>query len=179
MRSDTEPEILAPRVKRAKSLVDDENLELLSHVLDDFIQIPGTSIRFGLDGIVGLIPGLGDVIGGIASCVIIVAAWLRGVAYVTLLRMVVNVAIEVVIGSIPLIGDAFDIAWKTNRRNYNLLTRSLIAPRKHTIQSWLFLAAILVALFFIMLIPMLIVAWLANAVMHQLFGVNLHFRTWF
>ncbi len=85
------PEILSPRVKRGEKMLDDENLDLLSHLLDDFIKIPGTSIRFGLDGIVGLIPGIGDVIGGIASCIIIIAAWIRGVSYGTILRMVANV----------------------------------------------------------------------------------------
>ena len=55
------PEVLAPRLKRGSKAFDDENLDLLSHVLDDFIKIPGTSIRFGLDGIVGFIPGIGDV----------------------------------------------------------------------------------------------------------------------
>ena len=83
--------------------------------------LPGTSIRFGLDGIIGLIPGLGDVIGGLASCIIVVAAWFRGVPYVALMRMVVNIGIEVVVGVIPVFGDAFDIAWKANRRNYELM----------------------------------------------------------
>ena len=82
------PEVLPPRTKRGEKMFDDENLDLLSHLLDDFIKIPGTSIRFGLDGIVGLIPGIGDVIGGVASCIIIVAAWIRGVSYPTVLRMV-------------------------------------------------------------------------------------------
>src|ERR1700739_1400805 len=115
------PEVLSPRVTRGGKAFDDENLDLLSHVLDDFIKIPGTSIRFGLDGIVGLVPGIGDLIGGIASCIIIVAAWVRGVPYVTVTRMAANVAIEVVVGSIPILGDMFDIAWRANRRNYALL----------------------------------------------------------
>jgi hypothetical protein len=179
MQPPAQPEILSPRVRRAKGLFDDENLDILSHILDDFIKIPGTSIRFGLDGIVGLIPGIGDVLGGIASCIIVLAAWIRGVPYVTVTRMVVNIGIEVVIGSIPLIGDMFDIAWRANRRNYALLTGSLYEPRKHTIQSWIFLGAMCLVLFFLMLVPMLIIAWLATGIFHQLFGVNVHFRTWF
>ncbi len=67
---------------------------MLSHLLDDFIRIPGTPIRFGLDGIVGFIPGIGDVLGGLASTILIVAAWSRGIPKVTLARMVLNVAIE-------------------------------------------------------------------------------------
>ena len=72
------PEILRPRSKAARDLFDDDHLDLLSHLLDDFIRIPGTPIRFGLDGIVGFIPGIGDLIGGLASTIIIVAAWSRG-----------------------------------------------------------------------------------------------------
>lgn len=173
------PEVLSPRVKRGKRAFDDENLDLLSHVLDDFIRIPGTSIRFGLDGIVGVVPGVGDLIGGIASCIIIVAAWARGVSYGTLLRMIANVGIEVVVGSIPVVGDAFDIAWRANRRNYALLTGSLYEPRKYTIQSWMFLAVLCCILLVIVLLPMVIFAWLFGDLMHVVLGIDPHrlFRT--
>ena len=172
------PEVLSPRMKRGKKMFDDENLDLLSHLLDDFIKIPGTSIRFGLDGIVGVIPGIGDVIGGIASCIIIVAAWIRGVSYGTVLRMVANVGIEVVIGSIPVLGDMFDIAWRANRRNYALLTGSLYEPRKHTAQSWLFLAALCVVLAALAVLPILLITWFLSYVMRSVFGADLHFHTW-
>jgi hypothetical protein len=178
MQSPAEPEILSPRVKRARSWVDDENLDFLSHLLDDFIKIPGTSIRFGLDGIVGLFPGIGDIIGGIASCAIIIAAWIRGIPYVTITRMVTNVVIEVVVGTLPIVGDMFDIAWRANRRNYALLEGSLYEPRKHSIRSWIFLGLLCVALMLLMLLPMLLLAWLANGLMHSLFGVDVHFHTW-
>jgi hypothetical protein len=179
MKPLAEPEVLSPRVRRGQRLFDDENLDILSHILDDFIKVPGTSIRFGLDGIMGVVPGIGDVLGGIASCIIIIAAWMRGVPYVTVARMVANVVIEVVVGSIPVLGDAFDIAWRANRRNYALLTGSLYEPRKHTIQSWIFLIALAIGLIMLMLVPMLLMAWLANSLMHALFGVHVHFPTWF
>jgi hypothetical protein len=178
MQPPPQPEILSPRTRKGRGVFDDENLDILAHILDDFIRIPGTSIRFGLDGIVGLIPGIGDILGGIASCVIIFAAWMRGVPYVILTRMVANVVIEVVVGTIPLLGDAFDIAWRANRRNYTLLTESLYQPRKHTIQSWIFLIALLAVMAVLMLIPMLMLAWLANEVMRMLFGINVHFPAW-
>src|SRR5271154_2837439 len=173
------PEILSPRIKRAGKAFDDENLDMLSHVLDDFIKIPGTSIRFGLDGIIGVIPGIGDIIGGVASCIIIVAAWMRGVSYVTVLRMLANVGIEVVVGAIPIFGDMFDIAWRANRRNYALLTNSLYEPRKYTIQSWLFLAGLCILLIALVLLPMLLLTWVFGRVMHALFGADIHglFRT--
>ncbi len=119
------PEILRPRVARGASLFSDRNLDVLSHLLDDFLRIPGTQIRFGLDGIIGLIPGVGDILGAMASWIIILAAWLRGVPKVTLARMMANVAIETIIGTVPILGDAFDIAWKANRRNFALLERSI------------------------------------------------------
>jgi hypothetical protein len=179
MQRPTQPEILSPRTRKSGGVFDDENLDILSHVLDDFIKIPGTSIRFGLDGIVGLIPGIGDIIGGIASCIIIIAAWIRGVPYVILTRMAANVVLEVLVGTIPFVGDAFDIAWRANRRNYALLTGSLYQPRKHTIQSWIFLIVLCAGLIGLMLLPMLLLAWMANGLMHSLFGVEVHFPKWF
>jgi hypothetical protein len=172
------PEILSPRVKSGKKIFDDENLDLLSHLLDDFIKVPGTPIRFGLDGIVGAIPGIGDLIGGIASCIIIIAAWVRGVSYAIVLRMVANVVIEVSIGSIPILGDMFDIAWRANRRNYALLTGSIYEPRKYTIQSWFFLAALCLVLAALVIVPMILVTWIAAYIMRSLFGMDIHFHTW-
>jgi hypothetical protein len=125
MPTKPEPEILRPRINRGADLFSDRNLDLLSHILDDFLRIPGTQIRFGLDGIIGLIPGVGDILGALASWIIILAAWLRGVPRITLARMLANVAIETIIGAVPILGDAFDIAWKANRRNYALLERSI------------------------------------------------------
>ena len=170
------PEVLSPRMKRGGKAFDDENLDLLSHVLDDFIRIPGTSIRFGLDGIVGFIPGIGDLVGGIASCIIIIAAWVRGVSYVTVVRMVANVAIEVVVGSVPILGDMFDIAWRANRRNYALLTGSVYEPRKHTVQSWFFLGGLCVVLAALILLPMLLLTWVFGSMMHSVFGMDPHWN---
>jgi hypothetical protein len=160
MESTAKPEVLPPRTKSGGRLFDDENLDLLSHILDDFLKIPGTSIRVGLDGIIGLVPGIGDVIGGIASSVIIAAAWMRGVPYITVTRMVVNVGIEVLVGTIPVVGDMFDIAWRANRRNYALLEGSLAQPRKYTVQSWLFLGALCLVLAILAVLPLFLLAWM-------------------
>jgi hypothetical protein len=166
------PEVLAARrgnklLRKQGHWFDDENLDLISHVLDDWLRIPGTSIRFGLDGIIGLIPGVGDVIGGIASLVILVAAWVRGVPYVALTRMVVNIAISVLVGAVPIAGDIFDIAWKANRRNYKLLTRHLAQPHKHTWKDWAFLLVLAAALMAVFMAPVvlfiLLLRWLVPA----------------
>ncbi len=141
------PEILTAAQRAGEcAAFDDEHLDMLSHLLDDFIRIPGTPIRFGLDGIMGFIPGIGDVLGGLASTILIVAAWSRGISKVTLARMVANVAIETVVGSVPVLGNLFDIGWKANRRNYALLTGALADPAESAGKSWLFIAGICVVL---------------------------------
>ena len=150
------PEILTPRRDGRFSAFDDAHLDLLSHLLDDFIRIPGTPIRFGLDGIVGFIPGIGDILGGLASTIIIVAAWSRGIPKVTLARMVTNVAIETVVGSLPVVGNLFDIGWKANRRNYALLTAAVAAPEKSAARSWLFIAGVCLVLAALISAPMLL-----------------------
>jgi hypothetical protein len=174
MQTTAKPEILSPRVKRGGKMFDDEHLDILSHLLDDFIPIPGTSIRFGLDGIIGVIPGIGDIIAGIASCIIIIAAWVRGVSYPVLARMVANVVIEVAVGFVPVLGDMFDIAWRANRRNYALLTGSIYEPRKYTRQSWLFLAGLCVILLVLVAVPTLLVAWLSVHLFAGIFGMDIH-----
>jgi hypothetical protein len=154
------PEILRPRKVPGGGAFTDENLEFLSHLLDDFIHIPGTPIRFGLDGIVGFIPGVGDILGGLASSIIILAAWARGIPRVTIARMVLNVAIETAAGALPVVGDLFDIAWRANRRNYKLMQASIAAPQAGRTKSWLFLGGICLVLLVLMVLPILLAAWI-------------------
>jgi hypothetical protein len=167
-----QPEILPPskagsRFQKATGLFADENLDLLARILDEWFRVPGTSIRFGLDGIIGLVPGVGDILGGLASTILIVAAWVRGVPYVTLARMVVNVGIEVLLGTIPLLGDAFDIAWKANRRNYALIVRHLEQTRQQTWRDWIYLALIGLVLLALFLTPILLLLWLLEWLGHH------------
>jgi hypothetical protein len=159
---------LPPRSRVGNNLFADENLDMLAHLLDDWFRIPGTSVRFGLDGIIGLVPWLGDVLAGLASCILIIAAWFRGVPYVTLARMVVNLGIDVVIGSIPLLGDMFDIAWKANRRNYALMSRHLHQPHRHTWKDWVFLLALGLCVTAIFMVPMILLVWFAEWLGHQI-----------
>ena len=168
MQPTVRPEILSPRIRRGGKAFDDESLDLLSHLLDDWFRIPGTSIRFGLDGIVGFIPGVGDVIGGIASCIIIFAAWVRGVSYVTLARMLANWGIEVLLGTVPVLGNLFDIGWKANRRNYALLTGSLADPQGVRRRSWLFFGVLCLIFAVMLVVPMLLFGWLSVHLLHAL-----------
>ncbi len=154
------------RERLARDVFADENLNLLSHVLDDCFRLPGTSVRFGIDGLIGLVPVLGDVIAGLASSLIVVAAWFRGVPVVTLVRMTVNLGIGVVIGMVPLLGDAFDIAWKANRRNYALLTLHLRQPNRHTWKDWTFLLLLALSIFVILASPLLLLGLVLGWLMH-------------
>lgn len=156
------PEIVTQchRWSRGGRFLDNERLRWLEVLLDEAFVVPGTSIHFGLDGIIGLIPGLGDALAGVLSLIIPLAAWIRGIPYVTLLRMLTNVAIGLLVGSIPIVGDAFDIFWKANRRNYRLLSRSIAAPRRHTWRDWTFLVLLSFGIGLIFAIPIVVFLWL-------------------
>lgn len=96
-------------------------LDRLSQLLDSAFRIPGTDFRIGLDAILGLIPGVGDTLGAVLSSYIIIEAARLGVPKRILLRMVGNVAVESIVGAVPILGDIFDIAWKANVKNFELL----------------------------------------------------------
>ena len=137
----------------------DDILQRIAVLLDEAFRVPGTKIRFGIDGIIGLVPGLGDALAALLSLVIPLAAWARGVPYVTLVRMAANITVDVLVGSIPLFGDIFDVAFKANRRNYLLMQRHLAQPRRHTWRDWAFLLMIAAALAFVIAIPIALVLW--------------------
>lgn len=103
-------------------------VNVVAAVLDDAIRVPGTNFRFGVDPLVGLIPGLGDLLGGAASAYIILEAARAGAPSSVLLRMALNVGIDTLIGGLPIIGDLFDFAWKSNTRNARLLMRHVEMP---------------------------------------------------
>lgn len=102
---------------------DDADLEFIAGLMDDRFHIPGTNIRFGLDSLVGLVPGVGDAIGGIVSSYIIWRAQRMGASNWILMRMAGNMLFDTVIGVIPVVGDIFDMQFKSNRRNLELLRR--------------------------------------------------------
>ncbi len=100
----------------------------LAYWLDAGIRIPGTNLRFGLDPILGLIPGFGDAAGAILAGWILVEGIRLGASRATLLRMAGNVACDALVGAVPVLGDVFDFVWKANLRNVALLERHLAAP---------------------------------------------------
>ena len=118
----------------------------LAWLLDNSIPVPGTRFRIGLDAIVGLIPGLGDLLGVLLSSYIVREAARIGTPPSVLIRMALNVAVEGVVGLIPFLGDIFDAAWKANQRNLALLDAHFKDPRGTVRSSRTFVALLVAAL---------------------------------
>ena len=118
-------------------------LKRLSHNLDESITIPGTERKIGIDPIIGLIPGGGDLIGGALSIYIMHAGIRMGMPRSVIVRMFGNIALEFIIGCIPIIGDLFDAMWKSNQRNVKLIEDSIISEEKNTIFGY-FLIGVLI-----------------------------------
>jgi hypothetical protein len=157
----------AGRWTRGLWIFRDQTLDKLEYFLDEAFRIPGTRIRFGINGIVGLVPAAGDMLAGLFSLIIPLAAWVRGVPYVALVRMAVNIGVGVLVGSVPLFGDAFDIGWKANRRNLRLLRRHLGAPHRHTWRDWIFLLALVGLVAAVCAVPIALAVWLVMWAMHH------------
>ena len=102
-----------------------ERLEFLATLLDSAILIPGTKIRFGADAVIGLVPGIGDAITTALSAWIVYEAHRLGVPRHMLMRIIGNVAVDGLVGAVPLVGDLFDVMWRANRRNMRLLRQHL------------------------------------------------------
>ena len=104
-------------------------IDALATLLDTALVIPGTGIRFGLDALIGLFPVVGDTITTALSLFIVHEAYQLGVPGHVVARMLANVALDGVLGAVPLVGDAFDVLWRANRRNVRLLMEWL--EREH------------------------------------------------
>ena len=118
----------------------------LAHLLDTAFRVPGTRMRFGLDPIMGLIPGVGDAAALVLSGYIMVEAWRSGASRAVLLRMLFNLGVDSLFSVVPLFGDLLDAGWKANTRNMTLLKRHLGDPRRTASASRAFLAMVLLGL---------------------------------
>ncbi len=118
--------------------------------MDDLFRVPVLGWRFGLDAIIGLIPGFGDTATSLVSFYILANAVRYGVPKITLLRMGLNLGIDYAVGSIPLVGDVLDAWWKSNQRNLELLKkRATVSPEEARVASagdWLFVGGIMLGL---------------------------------
>lgn len=136
-------------------------LQLLADWMDGVFRVPGVGWRFGLDAILGFIPGIGDTATSVASLYILSAAHRYGVTRTTLLRMALNVVLDAVVGAIPLIGDIFDVYWKSNQRNVAILKRHMLAvpsEQRHLQRADRWFVVLLITLLAILMVGSIIVA---------------------
>ena len=134
-----------------------ETLRRWAVLLDSQFRVPGTNIRFGLEAIIGLVPGLGDVASPLYTGALLVEGLRRRLPAVVQARMVLNAAIDMMIGLVPLLGDLVDIAWKANLRNLALLERHAARPGLPPARSdYIFVYVCLGLLGLIVLVPILL-----------------------
>jgi hypothetical protein len=147
-----------------------ERLEKLAYWLDTAFRVPGVGIRFGFDALLDLIPGVGDAIGTILSLYIFQAARRFGVPRVTLVRMVLNIAIDFLVGLPPFIGPLFDTYWKANIWNVDLIkkhqTTNPQTSRRAKLHDGLFVAVIVSFLLLLMAGTIVLTVWLVSLLVH-------------
>lgn len=145
-----------------------QRLRRLTHLLDTSLRVPGTRWRFGLDPLLGLVPGLGDGAGALLSLYVLLEAGRLGAPRWTLLRMAANVAVEAVVGAVPLLGDLFDAAWKANRRNLRLLEAHLADAGGAERASRRWLGALALGLLLLMAGAAALAVWIAWVLLRAL-----------
>ncbi|MGI8819790.1 MAG: DUF4112 domain-containing protein [Chthoniobacterales bacterium] len=141
-------EVLPPEQKRDTKALE-PLFRWIALLMDDLLRIPGTRVRFGIDPLLGLIPGVGDMGAALVSALALVQAARRGVPKIVLARMSVNILLNELIGIVPVVGDAFSFWFKSNARNYELLKKhgaSGASPRRSSRKDWLFVVGVLAAL---------------------------------
>ena len=141
-----------------------DRIRTLTHVLDNAVVIPGTEIRFGLDPILGLLPGGGDAIGSVMSVYLVAECLRLGLPKATLSRMLSNLLLDTVVGAVPMAGDLFDVGWKANSRNLKLLEAHLNDPAPQTAADRQFIVLILLGLVGILAIALVLTTLLVAAV---------------
>ncbi len=141
-----------------------DKLNQLAWLLDSTFRIPGTQFRFGLDGLIGMIPGIGDAVGAVISSHILTQAAQMGVPTSLLMKMGFNIGLDAILGIVPVIGDISDFVWKANQRNVQLLNDYLEQPKKTVTHSRLFVGVlgffVFGAIIMIGLLSFLLMRWL-------------------
>lgn len=156
-----------PPVTRMRRLSagQEQRLDLLrriSRLLDSAMEVPGTSIRVGLDPILGLFPGLGDLVSPLFTMGILWQARELSIPRIVQLRMLGNVAIDTLFGMVPILGDLFDVAWRANDRNMALLDRHAREEHPSSPGDWLFVVAMMALLAVTALAPFLLLGWVLS-----------------
>jgi hypothetical protein len=136
-------EVLPPEEKRRRQGLEPV-FRWLALIMDDFIRVPGTKFKFGLDPLIGLVPGLGDTGSALVSAFALIQAARLGVPKILLARMSLNILINELIGVVPIVGDAFSFWFKSNARNYQIIKHHTAAPGSGSRKSdWIFVIVVL------------------------------------
>ncbi len=139
----------------------------LAQLLDAAFTIPGTNIKVGLDALLGLIPGIGDLTGAALSGAIVVTAARQGASRSVLARMLFNLGVDTVIGAIPILGDLFDLGWRANLRNADLLEAHLAQPQRTRTTSRGLVAVVVLVLILLAVLGIALMWWVVTT----LFGL--------
>jgi hypothetical protein len=146
----------------------DARSRAIAYWLDDAFRVPGTRLRFGLDPLIGLIPGLGDIVSGLLSTYIVVEAVRTKAPRAVLLRMLANLGVDMLLAAVPLAGDLFDAGWKANSKNLSLLRRHIEHPDEARAASKTFMALLIigVGLFVVgsLVVSFLTLRWLLGSI---------------
>jgi hypothetical protein len=157
-RIDGRPRPLTPEIERRLTA-----LRSLKGWLDEAFRVPGTNLRFGWDPLIGLVPWIGDLLTAFMSGALVLQAHHMRLPRVVQLRMLGNVAVDLIGGAIPFVGDAADFFWKSNTKNFALLEQHAYEVRPPSAGDWLFVSAILLALLAVALVPLAVMYWIASA----------------
>src|SRR6266513_6553313 len=147
---------LLPSEEKKKRAAVEPLFKWLALIMDNVVRVPGTNLRFGLDPIIGLIPGIGDTASAIISALSLIYAARCGLPKVLLARMSLNILLNEIIGIIPGIGDVFSFWFKSNVRNYDLLQRYTATPVRSRKSDWIFVAVVLGLLFVVVCAGLLV-----------------------
>ena len=131
-------------------------------ILDSLFVVPGTNVRFGLDAIVGLVPGLGDVVSPVFTIAVLATGLKKRVPAVVLARMVLNAGIDMLIGLVPVLGDLVDIAWKADLKNVALLERHARPGTPPSPSDYAFVIVCIALVVLIAVVPILLLVWLLS-----------------
>ncbi len=145
---DADWEVLPPEEKRKRQGLE-PIFKWIAFIMDEVVRVPGTKFRFGLDPLIGLIPGIGDTSSAIVSGFALIQAVRLGVPKILVARMALNVLLNEIIGIVPVVGDAFSFWFKSNARNYDIIKNHRLGANPPRRSDWLFVIGILVLVFLI------------------------------
>ena len=162
-------EVLPPEEKRKRTALE-PIFKWIAYIMDDVVRVPGTKFRFGLDPLLGLIPGIGDTSSAVVSAFALIQAVRLGVPKILLMKMALNVLVNEAIGVVPVVGDAFSFWFKSNARNYDIIKNHRLGATPPRRSDWLFVIGILVLVFLIVCAGIAISFLLLGAMARMLFG---------